>query len=557
LKVLILDIGSYSIKALYFDKGFRGYNLNHFSHTIISKDPKFSSYEQITESVRLLKQTNKYKPDQTIVIYPADKTTSRTLILPFRDKKRIEMALPLELEEQLPFPIEDVVYDWQTVENLPRGSKILVSVTMKKDLDLFIDALKNADSDPDIVTPSSDCLFSLLSYLKLGKDSVQVERDGRTVTETKYYPVVVVDIGNTKSNVVISKRGIPEYTRLVNYGGDYITRRIMNEYSLSYEDAERSKIEVGYIILEGDTTQYTAEQIALSNILKDSYDIIIRDINQAIASYKAEKKENITTCYICGSGWQTRNFKEYMAQELRLTIEPLHYHKTLGIKFPFAGTNDELVFINVIGLLMRYIGKSSLKGLNLRKMPREGMDESPDYPGIKTLLKPTVRNITITAFIVLAFMLLYNAILNSSIAKYRGDLENKIKTAFPDKDKKAKDSLMDNYSKLTSEIKSRMKATKALVGGDSSKKDSALAALTALSDTITKDIVVDLVELSIDPKTVRIGKAIVPKADNIKEISSALERSGKFKEIKQGNIKIAADGVNKEFDMSMTYKVTE
>jgi type IV pilus assembly protein PilM len=557
LKILILDIGSYSIKALYFEKGFRGYNLNHFSHTIIAKDPKLSSYEQITESVRLLKQTNKYKPDQTIAIYPADKTTSRTMVLPFRDKKRIEMALPLELEEQLPYPIENLVYDWQTVENLPRGSRILVSATMKQDLDLFVDALKNADADPDIVTPSSDCLFSLLSYLKLGKDNVEVEKDGKTVTETKYHPVVVVDIGSTKSNVVISKRGIPEYTRLVNYGGDYVTRRIMSDYSLSYEDAEKSKIEVGYIILEGDTAEYTKEQIALSNILKDAYDIIIRDINQAIASYKAEKKENITTCYIAGAGWQTRNFKEYMAQELRLNIEPLHYHKTLGIKFPFAGTNDELVFINVIGLLMRYIGKSSLKGLNLRKLPKPGTEESPEYPGLKKLLRPTIRNIAIAAAIMVALILAYNAVLNSSLAKYRADLDNKVKVAFPDKDKKAKDALIGNYSKLTSEIKSRMKATRALIEGDSSKKDSALAALTALSDAITKDITVDIVELNIDPKAVKIGKAVVAKADNIKEITSALERSGDFKEIKQGNVKIAADGASKEFDMSMVYKVAD
>ncbi|MCX6112490.1 MAG: pilus assembly protein PilM [Proteobacteria bacterium] len=274
MKILILDIGSYAIKALYFEKNFRGYNINHFSHTIIDKDPKLSSLEQITETVKLLKKVNDYKPEQTIVIYPADKTTSRTFILPFRDKKRVEMALPLELEEQVPFSIEDLVYDWQTVENLPRGSRIMITATMKTDLDLFINALKAADADPDVITPSSDALFSLLNYLKLGKDAVQVEKNGKISTEITYHPVVVVDIGDTKSNVVISKRGIPEYTRLVNYGGEHVTKQIMNEYGVSYEEAERSKIEVGYIILDGDTNEYTKEQVSFSKVLKDAYDII-------------------------------------------------------------------------------------------------------------------------------------------------------------------------------------------------------------------------------------------------------------------------------------------
>ncbi|MEI6080471.1 MAG: pilus assembly protein PilM [bacterium] len=557
MKVLILDVGSYSIKALYFEKGFRGYNLNHFSHTIISRDPKLSSLEHITESVRLLKKTNNYKPDQTIVIYPADKTTSRTLILPFRDKKRIEMTLPLELEEQLPFAIEDIVYDWETIENLPRGSRVLVTATIKADLDLFIDALRAADADPDIIIPGSDALFSLLNYLKLGKESVQVEKGGKTTTEMQYHPVVIVDIGNTKSNVVISKRGIPEYTRLVNYGGEHVTKRIMEEYGVSYEDAEKSKIEVGYIILDGDTAQYTEEQINFSNILKDAYDVIIRDINQAIASYKAEKKESITTCYIAGSGWQTRNFKEYMAQELRLNIEPLRYHKTLGIKFPFAGTNDELVFINVVGSLLRYIGKSSLKGLNLRKSPKTSIAETPDSPGLRTLLKPTLRNIVVAAITVVIFIIAYNSVLNRSLAKYNTELENKVKIAFPDKDKKARDTLIENYSKLSSEIQARMKATRTLIEGEAPKKDSALDILMNLSYDIPKDVVVDVLELNIDPKGVKIVKAIVPNAENAQQISSLLEKSPDFKDVKQGTIKIAPDGAGKEFEISMTHKVMD
>ncbi|MEI6092996.1 MAG: pilus assembly protein PilM [bacterium] len=555
MKVLVLDIGSYSIKALYFEKGFRGYNLNHFSHTIIDKTSGSGNLNQMTETIKLLKRVNNYNPEQTIVIYPADKTTSRTIILPFRDKKRVEMALPLELEEQMPFPVEDLIYDWQTVENLPRGSKIMVTATMKNDLDSFVEALKAADSDPDIITPSSDALFSLLNYLKLGKDNVPVEKDGRTSLETKYHPVVVVDIGHTKSNVVISKRGIPEYTRLVNYGGDHITKQISQSYGVSYDEAERSKIEVGYIILDGDTSEYTPEQVTFSNVLKDAYDIIIRDINQAIASYRAEKKEIISTCYIAGSGWQTRNFKEYMAQELKLNIEPLNYHKSLGIKFPFSDTNDELVFINVIGFLVRYIGKSSLKGLNLRKSPKSFLAESSDSSDIMTLFKPTIKNVVISTIVAIVLIFSYNMVLNRSLSKQAEALGEKIKTAFPDKDIKAREVLLEDHAKLSSEIQNRLKSTRALVEGEVPKKDSALNALMSLSDAIPKDLITDILELSIDPKSVKIIKAIVPKADSIQEINRVCEKSGNFINIKTGTIKIAPDGTSKEFDMSMVYRV--
>jgi type IV pilus assembly protein PilM len=553
LKVLILDVGSYSIKALYLNKTFRGCKLNHFSHTIIQKDPKLSNYEQLTEAVKSVKKDNNYNPEQIVVIYPADKTTNRTITLPFRDKKRIELAIPIELEEQLPFSVEEAVYDWQIVENLPRGSKIIVTVTMKKDLDLFIGALKDADVDPDIITPGSDALFSLLNYLKLGKEKVETEKDGKKQTEINYHPVVVVDVGHTKSNVVISKKGIPEYTRLVNYGGDYITRRIMEEYDLTYEEAEKSKIDVGYIISEEDDSNYTQDQIKFSDLLKESYDIIIRDINQAIASYKAEKKETINHCYIAGSGWQTRNFTEYMSKELRLTIEPLHYHKTLGIDFPFAGTNDELVFINLIGFLMRYIGKVSLKGLNLRKTPKDLVKDEAQQ-NVIALLKPTFKNVVLGLIFFSFFMMGYYMLLDNSLSTYKDQLEQKTKLAFPDKDRRAIGSLLDSSTKLNSEIKSRMTLMKTIVEGDSSKKDTALAALMELSSALPRDVVVDVVDLEIDSKDVNIIKGFTPNQEIVKKMSSILESSPRFKDVKLGEVKNSLDGEEKEFSMKMIYQ---
>ena len=78
--------------------------------------------------------------------------------------------------------------------------------------------------------------------------------------------------------------------------------------------------------------------------------------------------------------------------------------------------------------------------------------------------------------------------------------------------------------------------------------------LKALSSTIPKNQVVDIVELHINRKIVKIVKAIAPNASVVKAIMSSMERSGKFTDIKPGNIRIAIDGANKEFDISATYK---
>jgi len=556
LKILVVDIGSFSVKALYFDKKYSGYSLISFSHTLIKKDPSLSTTEQMLNTIQELKKNNKYEPEKTMIIYPSDKTTNRFITLPFRDHKRINLTLPLELEEQLPFELEDIVYDWQPVENIGKSTKVLVTAVIKEDFESFISSVKSIGLDPDIVTTGSDALLSLSNFLKLGKELVEVEKEGIKVKEIQYHPVLMMDIGASKTTVVITKNGVPEYVRLINYGGDYITRQIMDNYELSYEDAERSKIEVGYIILDnnGNTeSSYTDEQINFSNVLKNAYDEIIRDVNQTIASYKADKHENINKCYIVGAGWKTRNFKEYMSQELKFTVEPVEYHKNLGVKLPFAGTPDELTFANTVGFFLRFAGKTTLKGLNLVRESKisgaEGLQE------FLILFRPTINNAIAAMVLFLIYMIAHSFILGRMQARYKVELETKFKTAFPDKDKKSQLALLGNYQKLEKEIQTRLKLQRVLLGEDSVQQpDSALLTLRDFSSVIPKDVTVDILDMNISSKSIKITKAIVPKVDDIQRLILAIQDSKKFKDVKPGLVKNVADGSGKEFDISMAYK---
>ncbi|MFH1223101.1 MAG: pilus assembly protein PilM [Pseudomonadota bacterium] len=557
MKILVLDVGSFSIKALYFEKKYSGYNLISFSHTVIKKDPALSSMEQMLSTVTELKSENKYDPEKTMVIFPSDRTTSRFITLPFRDHKRINMTLPLELEEQLPFELKDIVYDWFVVRTSGRNTTALVTAVLKEELEVFVAAMKSAKLEPDVITTGSDALLSLSNFLRLGKELVEVEKEGIKVKETQYHPVLLVDVGASKTTVVITKDGEPEHVRIINYGGDYITKQIMKNYELSYEDAERSKVEVGYIILESDSgVAYTDEQVNFSNVLKNSYDIILRDINQTISSYRSDKHGNINGCYIAGAGWKTRNFIQYMAQELKLTVEPIEYCKNLGVKLPFSGTPDELTFANTVGFFLRFAGKTNIKGLNLiRDSKTAGAESLREYV---SLFKPTIRNIVIALLVFVVYAFAHSFILSMLQQRYKNEVLAKIKTVFPDKDKKAQTSLVNNYQKLEKEIDARLKTQKALLGGENTQRaDSAFTALKDLSSMIPQDLVVDILDMDINKKGIRVSKAVIQKGDDIQKLVDAAKKSGKFKDIKPGTVKNSSDGKGKEFDITFNYKGTD
>jgi len=553
LKVLVLDIGTYSIKALYFEKRYNGHKLLSFSNTLLSMDPKLSASEKIISAVKVLKEEQKHNPDQTVVIYPSEKTTTRFITLPFKDNKRISATLPSEIEEQMPFEMKDILYEWQIVEYMEKGSRIFVTVTKKDDFEAFMSLMTSCGLDPDIVTTGTETLFSLGNYLKLGKEVVNVEQNGKSQKQVEAHPVVIIDVGCAKTNVVLSRNGIPEYARLINYGGDCVTKKIMEYYELPYQDAEMSKIDVGYIILDGDTTNYTKEQISFSTILKEAYDSIIRDVNQTLASYKTEKKDHISRCFLAGAGWQTRNFKEYMTQELKLNIQPLEFHQSIGINLPFAGTPDELKFCNTIGFFLNYAGKTHLRGINFKK-DSGSLSTSGEASGFMSTFKPTIRNVII-AFVFFTFYLFAHSLLLSRVqTRYTVDIEKKVKDSFPDKDKKTQRALLDNYPKLKKEAQTRLKLQKALLEGETVKKDSSAFVLKALSEAINQDEKVDLVELDIEGLNIKSAKMVVANTEVATKIIKSLELNGSFKNIKEetnkkmptGEVEVVFSAVYKE-----------
>ncbi len=551
MKVLVFDIGTYSIKSLYFEKSYSGHKLLSFSNTILSVDPKLSSAERVIEAVANIYKEQKYKPDQTVVIYPSEKTTSRFVTLPFRDNKRISVALPLEIEEQMPFEVDDILYEWQIVEYMEKGSRIFVTVTKKDDFEAFMKLMKACGIEPDIVTTGTDALFSLGNYLKLGKEIVEVQQEGKSQKQVESHPVVIIDMGCTKTNVVLSRNGVPEYARLINYGGDHVTRKIMEYYELPYADAERSKIEVGYIILDGDTSNYTKEQLSFSSILKEAYDLVIRDVNQTLASYKAERKDHISRCFLAGSGWMTRNFKEYMIQELKLNIQPLEFHQSIGIKLPFSGTPDELKFCNTIGFFLRYAGKTPLKGINFKR--EAGGEPSGDSSQFLRMFKPTIRNVIIALVFFMFYLFAHSMLLNRVQTQYKVELEKKVREAFPDKDKRTQRALLDNYTKLEREAQNRLKMQKALLEGESVKEGSSLSVLRSLSSEIETKDKVDVIDLEIEKLKIKTAKMYVPNIEVMKNVVKSLETSGNFKDVKSVEGKKTQSG-DLELDISAVYK---
>jgi hypothetical protein len=244
-----------------------------------------------------------------------------------------------------------------------------------------------------------------------------------------------------------------------------------------------------------------------------------------------------------------------MEQELKIRVEPLMYAAPLSLPFNFADQDQEFTFCNVIGASLYQMNKTKWKGFNLRRGEFAKETEVEGFSQYINIFKPTLKNLAVALVLFFVYGLVHSFILDSMETNYKDEIRAKFQKAFPDKGKRASGALLDNNDRLLKEIRNRLRMQKAILEGDASDDMvSAFDILRDLSATIPKNKVVDIKELHINKKIVKIVKGIASNATVVKDIIQSMERSGVFTDIKQGNITIAIDGVNKEFDMTATYK---
>ncbi len=116
------------------------------------------------------------------VSIPGHLFTQRTLELPFSDRKRVEKALPFEMEDLLPFDLEDVVLEHLVLERGPgkeQAARVLCMALPKAVLRRHLDLLAGAGIEPQVVMPSFAGLAAVAKMLPA--DGAALLLNGRDV----------------------------------------------------------------------------------------------------------------------------------------------------------------------------------------------------------------------------------------------------------------------------------------------------------------------------------------------------------------------------------------
>lgn len=174
---------------------------------------------------------------------------TRNLQLPKMPLKDLQKAIPWEAERYIPFPIDDVAFDYFILDHpddVPDGGEIEVVVAATR-LDLVTQlahALRGAGLEPVVLDIKPFALLRALKGSLLGERLNRSTLVGDAYTEDDEIGVVV-EVAASSSTITLVRGERVLMNRNLGVAGDDFTTALQRAFGLDFDSAEALKLRYG------------------------------------------------------------------------------------------------------------------------------------------------------------------------------------------------------------------------------------------------------------------------------------------------------------------------
>lgn len=307
-RVVGIDIGTSSIKVVELKKQSGRAVLDTYGALALGQYAEGGHVGQVTnfDSEKLSKalidvlRETKITSTNVVIGIPSVSCIIFILQLPAAiEERNLPMVIPDEAKKFIPVPLTDVSLDWYVIprrEDSGIESRVLSESGDESSMSILVVATLNETLSKFTET---------IQKAGLPMDSLEIEVFShiRSVLTRELFPVLIVDIGASKTKLTIVEHGIVETFRLVNKGSQDMTLAIMHSTETTFETAESLKKEHGLIA--------SPEHPHVPDIIKTHLSDIFQEVNATMLAYEKRYNKNIGKIIFTGGGAMTRGLLEY------------------------------------------------------------------------------------------------------------------------------------------------------------------------------------------------------------------------------------------------------
>lgn len=344
-RVIAIDIGASKLVLAEFlaPKGSAPQLVNYGIATLdANPDSKQNVSLLISAAVRDLMRQTGIKSGSLYMTVSGQSVFPRYVKLPPVTRDKVSQMVQYEAEQNVPFPISEVVWDYQLITDTDDGELHVMLVAAKiESVSQFTDCILAAGLEPDIVDVAPMALYNCVRY---------------------NYPdiegcAMVLDVGARSSNLIFIE-GSRIFSRSIPVAGNAITQELMKEFAVSYDEAEALKIEHGFVAF-GGVYAGPDDEVAdmVSKLIRNVVTRLHAEVNRSINFYRSQQGGAAPSIVLLTGGASViPHLDTFFREKLQVDVEYLNPFNNVVINpaLDEARINQEFNILGeVTGLALR------------------------------------------------------------------------------------------------------------------------------------------------------------------------------------------------------------
>lgn len=314
-----IDIGQCALKALRLEQingVVTATAFDYVEHSKILSQPDANPDELTREALEKFLSRNPTKGDQVAMSVPGQSGLARFVKLPPIEEKKISDIVKFEAKQQIPFPLEEVVWDFQKISDgiVTDGFAMDTEIglfAMKRDMiSRFIGHFQSVKLEVHHVQMAPLALTNYVTYDLLRRGGIDGEVAPAQAVGKKRC-VVALDIGTDGSNLIITDGGRIIWQRPIPVGGNHFTRALTKELKLTFAKAEHLK-------------RNAAKSPELANILKALRPVLqefVSEVQRSLGYFtNTHRDAQIEYMVGLGSAFKLPGLQKFLADKLALEV---------------------------------------------------------------------------------------------------------------------------------------------------------------------------------------------------------------------------------------------
>ncbi len=551
-RVLGIDIGAWTVKVAVLEGSFGRLSLQALHSRRVPGEPgQVPELEARLEALRTLIDEEELQGFGTVATaWPAHRASLRVVDLPFDDRAKVARILPFEVENFVPFEIEDKILEHRIIQRGEGHSRVLSCMADREEIGALLDGLRELGVDP--------------RHLALDADIHGLWAGGEPGVKA------VLDIGYSRSMVILTVDGVVHDARAVVHGSRHLDHALCRAFGVSPEVAEAIRkavvlgggpdtavpVDVGW---DGDENTVPGvpaplgpgdvslaqkagppEPEAVSRVLHEALMELISELRTTLITFEDRHRCEVEEILLTGGVTATPGLPTLVSHELGVPV------RLVPVPEPARGMAGESGFALAWALGQRASGAVKGQPLELRQ------GELAHHSGLAVLRNLASYGAAAAMFFVLAMVavaLTQRSALTGEIETVEAEIGRVVGDTFPAADRGVLDdptmavAIMQEGTLSTAQ---KVQALQASIRGE----PPSLTLLKEISEAMPSpdDATVDVRELILSESVVTI-KAETDGYEAAAKIEASLQRASRFQHATKGDEKKRGDKV--QFDISI------